>query len=181
MILFSVMFSMFLFSASSLFVHTLLYMSSLSISPPPSLRLCLPPRGRRTPKFADATELMYLCQCFIIVLLNRYTHVPLFFPHLIISPSSSLFTVRRIKAQQQSIILIKRWAASQTLWRSQSVQYRKELPDGYPFAQPLPARTAINGQRYFTGADGRLCLMAAATRHQHEHRIMLPAFLACYI
>ena len=66
MILFSVMFSMFLFSASSLFVHTLLYMSSLSISPPPSLRLCLPPRGRRTPKFADATELMYLCQCFII-------------------------------------------------------------------------------------------------------------------
>ena len=48
MILFSVMFSMFLFSASSLFVHTLLYMSSLSISPPPSLRLCLPPRGRKT-------------------------------------------------------------------------------------------------------------------------------------
>ena len=47
MILFSVMFSMFLLGASSLFVHTLLYMSSLSISPPPSLRLCLPPRGRR--------------------------------------------------------------------------------------------------------------------------------------
>ena len=73
-----------------------------------SLLLCPPPRGRWTLKFADATELMYLCQCFIIVLLNRYTHVPLFFPHLIISPSSSLFTVRRIKAQQQSIILIKR-------------------------------------------------------------------------
>ena len=88
--------------------HLIIYVS-LSLSPcSSSLLLCPPPRGRWTLKFADATELMYLCQCFIIVLLNRYTHVPLFFPHLIISPSSSLFTVRRIKAQQQSIILIKR-------------------------------------------------------------------------
>ena len=54
MILFSVMFSMFLFSASSFFVHTLLYTSSLSISPPPSSAVSSSPRE------GDKSSFIYL-------------------------------------------------------------------------------------------------------------------------
>lgn len=54
MILFSVMFSMFLFSASSLFVHTLLYMSFLSTCPPLSSSVSSSPRE------ADKSSFIYL-------------------------------------------------------------------------------------------------------------------------
>jgi len=67
MILFSVMFSMFLFSASSLFVHTLLYMHLfLCLLVPPLFCCVLLPAGggqKNDCIFACLQYISYLCQC----------------------------------------------------------------------------------------------------------------------